>query len=114
MSVITEIAESLRNEFAANLREQKSYVRQQVNGVRREVRELREDQGSHHTETTRALAYLGDEMASLKASVELLVGARARRRAIAQLVVRAVTSTPGLIATATSIVGTVAAGIALL
>lgn len=106
MSAIEAIAESLRGEFAANLRAQRATVRREIGDVRRDVRQIRADQGAHHTETTR-------ELAAIKDMLEPLVAARARRARARALIVTAATSTKGLVALATTVVGAASALIAL-
>jgi hypothetical protein len=113
VSVISEIAESLRGEFKADLRATRTTVRNQVNTIRKDVADLRGEHETYHVETTRALAHVGDELAALRELVQPLAQARARR---ARALARAqwlVKSTPGLLTTATATAGAIAAAIAL-
>lgn len=113
MSAVSEIADSLRREVAAELKAQRADAFRRITGVRREVNSLRTEHEAYHVETTRGLAAVGDQLAALEKALEPLAAARARREHRRQLARRAVTTAPGLIGVISTLAAAAAAVIAL-
>lgn len=113
MSAVSEIAESLRREFEANMRAQRTTLRNQIGTVRKDVADLRGEHEAYHVETTRGLAHIGDELAALRDLIEPVARARARRARVTARAGWLVKSAPGLLTTATATAGAIAAAIAL-
>lgn len=118
---ISEFAQALRGELRAEMRVHRNRMNTQLREFKHEVGEKVTEVGEKIDEHAAGQDRVETQLAALTTAVNQLVSkdaaataARARRAHAARLAWRTVTSTPGLIAAATSIIGAAAAAIALL
>jgi thiamine pyrophosphate-dependent acetolactate synthase large subunit-like protein len=110
---ITEFANAIRAEMRAEMRVHRTEVEGALKDVKTQQLRARRENRDRHNELVRAIAELRDLVEGQAKTVTELATTRAAWARRAQLITRALTSTPGLVGTVSAIAGAVAAAIAL-